>query len=817
MGGPDSEPAIWEVYARQLFPLKHGFPVWNGHPESDGDELDLGSVIYTQGGGKYLTLFNCMKPVEEEEKIRRGIPEDHKPIPQTNLLIDKYGEINLPRLHSSSIIVRGAGAELGGGSPDGTFGAGLGFKYTTKASAGAVLVLRPPGRRQVISSKRRIVTYMRERFDSWMSLVNDRFEMDLAQDELWFISGTIKTTQWAAAAFYGESSNKEGSVDCQVGPFKIGLSMNLAAEQSGQYESNWGPQRWIEEEGAVVSSSEPLPPLKPNQCIFMNYYKMKKRFLWKSRPIAAGAGPHQLPPSSPGGDGDGTARLSVPSGPSDDGSSEFEEVPPRVQGYDPVDILLEYILEHSEAEIAIGSDRDIYAIFKDEDVPDDLKAGIAAKQPQIDVDEDGVGTVVVDLELGVAGAPSATEAEVAQPGAELAPAEDQEAQGSSSQQTEIPPPTAGPSALLEGDDDDDGLTEEEEARLKDERQLRIWLPAMNGHGGSVTSLAVSPDSKYIASGSDDTTIILWDTEDSSVVRKWESGVDIVWHIAFSPDSQRLVCSGSEGRIVVWEVEVGDVIEVLEGHTDTVHTVVWSPDGTRLASGSDDMTVRIWDAETYQEIYKLEGHNAMVTFVVFSPDSKLLASGGADYNCRIWDVETGTLKHELTGHKGMVWTAAFDPESRRIATASDDGSVRIWRVETGEELVLLSEHHGPVWVVAFTEDGKEIMSASSDGTIKICDSFSGECVLALEGHDSMVNAAEFSPDGKYIVSGSSDNTVRLWDRRDGSCLVTFNEHNDKVTHAIFSPDGRTLSSGSDDGKVKIRILSEFLQGEGDAEQ
>ena len=69
--------------------------------------------------------------------------------------------------------------------------------------------------------------------------------------------------------------------------------------------------------------------------------------------------------------------------------------------------------------------------------------------------------------------------------------------------------------------------------------MAVWEPAANGHTGSITALAVSPDSKWVASGSDDTMIILWDTEDQSVVRKWESHGDVVWHLAFSPDNLKV--------------------------------------------------------------------------------------------------------------------------------------------------------------------------------------------------------------------------------------------------------------------------------------
>ena len=148
---------------------------------------------------------------------------------------------------------------------------------------------------------------------------------------------------------------------------------------------------------------------------------------------------------------------------------------------------------------------------------------------------------------------------------------------------------------------------------------RTWEPAVVAHASPVTSLAVSPDSQWVASGSHDGMIILWEIESQSVVRKWAAHDRTVRHLAFSPDSLRLASCGSEGRVMVWDVDTGKLLAKMEVEGPTpraVPMVIWSPDGTKLASSSNDGTVRIWDAQTYTPLYVLQhpgSHNASVIF------------------------------------------------------------------------------------------------------------------------------------------------------------------------------------------------------------
>ncbi|MER3441876.1 MAG: hypothetical protein C4296_10990 [Gemmataceae bacterium] len=67
----------------------------------------------------------------------------------------------------------------------------------------------------------------------------------------------------------------------------------------------------------------------------------------------------------------------------------------------------------------------------------------------------------------------------------------------------------------------------------------------------------------------------------------------VLSVAFSPDGGYLASGSFDKTVRVWQVATGQHVRTLQGHTDWVRSVAFSPDGRYLASGSGDKTVRVW--------------------------------------------------------------------------------------------------------------------------------------------------------------------------------------------------------------------------------
>ncbi|CAD5939887.1 trypsin-like peptidase domain-containing protein [Planktothrix rubescens] len=283
--------------------------------------------------------------------------------------------------------------------------------------------------------------------------------------------------------------------------------------------------------------------------------------------------------------------------------------------------------------------------------------------------------------------------------------------------------------------------------------------------GEILSIAlVFP---YAIIGNSNGNISIWNISTSGLTRTLPAHQGSIYSISLSQDNKYLVTGGEDGLIKIWDLATGlqsstlPLLQTIQAHNNPILAVKISPDGKMIASGGWDKTIKLWNLQTGQLLKTFIGHEQLVGAIAFSPDSQILASGSKDSSIKLWNIQTGELIRTLKGHELSVLSLAISPDGETLASSSADGTIGLWKFKTGQPIRKLSGHTDGVWSIVITKDGKTLISGSWDKTVKLWDLATGQLKGNLRGHSGYINAVGISPDGNTLVSGGWDGQVKVW--------------------------------------------------------
>ena len=201
------------------------------------------------------------------------------------------------------------------------------------------------------------------------------------------------------------------------------------------------------------------------------------------------------------------------------------------------------------------------------------------------------------------------------------------------------------------------------------------------HKDIILFLAFSPDGKYIASGSMDGDVIVWDSlnERKVVVLPHDN---MVRTAAFCPCGRLLAvskvfrreeCIVEESIVEIWDWQNKNMVRSIHSPT-CIESMEFCPDGHVLSIAGKNR-IELWNlSQGYKtRVFPLRGH---ISSVSFSPDGRYLAAGGTN-GVLIWDVTNGKNIAHFT--LSPVPSVSFSPNGRYLAIASYDDFLRIFDI------------------------------------------------------------------------------------------------------------------------------------------
>lgn len=297
-------------------------------------------------------------------------------------------------------------------------------------------------------------------------------------------------------------------------------------------------------------------------------------------------------------------------------------------------------------------------------------------------------------------------------------------------------------------------------------------------------------------------------------------------MAFSPDCKFLAVGLSDKTARILDAHTGKLLETLRGHDESVESVAFSPNGKLFATGSWDTTVRVWDTTNWKVIQILQhpnlnpGGDNIVKPIAFSPDGKALLTSTGSQGLQFWDTTTWQVTRTLA------------PEGAREFMFSADGSRLVIFTSEGEGINsqnVIEIYDTASYNQEFKKTGENVLGVeiSPDGSVLMVaianyDDRKGILVRAVSvpdgntisetqmGTSQTTSHFAFSTNGE-LAFGDPFGRIQLWDVNSGKVsreLYVFNNpeyskkdppdfYQDQINALTFCAGGPLFAAGTNE--------------------
>ncbi|KAL0576700.1 U3 small nucleolar RNA-associated protein 13 [Marasmius crinis-equi] len=342
------------------------------------------------------------------------------------------------------------------------------------------------------------------------------------------------------------------------------------------------------------------------------------------------------------------------------------------------------------------------------------------------------------------------------------------------------------------------------------------------HDAPVHVCKVDPTSTYLASGSADGVVKVWNISQGYVTHLFKGHGGVVSALAFNypqdssslarQDSMQLFTASVDTRIRVFELlsenRTSKPVAILEGHVSVPRGLDVSADGRWLVSGGRDSVVLVWDltpmknrqptkesnskgkdkavapilAKTIPVLERVEAVGLLSTEEGSSSsasasgaESLMFFTGGSNGVVKVWDAKQGivlfSLGQELAQpasedmeEQRQIVHAVYLPQCSMVVSVHADQNILFHSVSRrclARQLIGFNDEIVDITFLSpYGDSDSHVALATNSSLIRVYSTSNMDARL-LEGHKDIVLCLDKGVEGRVLASGGKDKSARVW--------------------------------------------------------
>ena len=325
---------------------------------------------------------------------------------------------------------------------------------------------------------------------------------------------------------------------------------------------------------------------------------------------------------------------------------------------------------------------------------------------------------------------------------------------------------------------------------------------LKGHSKCVTSVVFTSNGNYLFTASKDGTILKWDSKTCTKVHqfnrspggkkgqkekeKFTCHSDSIFSLAISSNSKYLASGGKDKKINIYSVDSNELIKSFFHHKDSITGLVFRRGHEELFSSSMDRSVKLWNIAEMTYVESLFGHQEGILDLDCSVKERCISVGGRDRSLHLFKIlDESQLVFRIDDGKYGSLNCCKMIDDEHFVCSTECSSLLLFSISKKKPVFEVKNAHedgSMICSIGKIVFSNVIITGSTSGNIRIWEVGERRDSLALNQQFSIngfPNCISASYDGSLIaIAAGREPRLGRWDKRtdfvNGTFLIRLSE-------------------------------------------